>query len=287
MKLPDFFTDERLNRAKERMGIPREVYGSLTVNIEPGRLTEDELDRLTSGEGIDVQFKELTILRDGTLAYKDSRVLVYIRDVHLMSTEQQMPKYHFYNCSTLKAMNESGRFDRYVVSARVDGLFDVRLIEKKHSQRERARLNVCKNCLNDMRFKGYSHQSMSTKQKDQFVAEFAPSEFFALYPRSLLIKQPVYDSEHAPKNEYTEDWEAVSLLARTAVGWRCQLCQVDLGSQHLRRFLQTHHKNGLRWDNSAGNLEVLCLKCHASRPQHAHLRKHPDYTEFICLFPGS
>ena len=53
MKLPEFFSFEPLNRLKERMGIPRDVYGSLTVKVEPGRLTEHELNQLSAGDGID------------------------------------------------------------------------------------------------------------------------------------------------------------------------------------------------------------------------------------------
>ncbi len=232
MKLPNFFVDERLNRVKEEMGIPRDVYGSLTVGVEPGRLTEDELDRLTQGEGIDVQFDDITILKDGTLAYKDSRVLVYIRDVHVMGSAKGMPKYHFFNCSTLQGMRESGRFERYVVSAKIDGQFEVRLIENKRRRRETVKLDVCKNCLNDTRFKGYSHQRMSQREKVRVVAEFAPGDFFEVYPRSLIGSEPIHDSEHAPENDYSPDWEAVTNAARSAVGWRCQSCWRDLSSPH-------------------------------------------------------
>jgi hypothetical protein len=128
MKLPDFYDFEALNDVKRRMGIPRDVYGSLRVEVEPGRLTESELIGLTDGSGLDVHFDELTILPDGTLAYKDSRVLLHIRDVHAVSNDQGLPKYHVFNCSTLLTMNASGRFDRYVISTTVDGTFSIRII---------------------------------------------------------------------------------------------------------------------------------------------------------------
>ena len=134
MKLPNFFQFEPLNDVKRKMRIPPDVYGSFSVQVQPSnRLTETELNLLTSGEGIDVNFEELSVLLDGTLAFKDSRVLVYIRDVHVMAQDQGMPKYHFYNCSALVTMTESGRFNRYVVSATVDGIFSVRITEKGRS----------------------------------------------------------------------------------------------------------------------------------------------------------
>jgi hypothetical protein len=44
-------------------------------------LTALELERLTSQDGLDISLDDLKVLEDGTLAYKDSRVLLYIRDV--------------------------------------------------------------------------------------------------------------------------------------------------------------------------------------------------------------
>ena len=99
MKLPDFFNFEPLNLIKEKMGVPRNVYGVLTVLIDPGRLTEEELKKLTSSDGIDISPDELSILPDGTLAYKNSRVLLYIRDM-----ERYEPRFHLANCSTLQEM---------------------------------------------------------------------------------------------------------------------------------------------------------------------------------------
>jgi hypothetical protein len=287
MKLPDFFKFEPLNDVKRKMRIPPEVYGSFGVRVESSsRLTETELNLLTSGEGIDVNFEELSVLPDGTLGFKDSRVLVYIRDVHVMAQDQGMPKYHFYNCSALVTMTESGRFDRYVVSATVDGIFSVRLAQNgRAAQVQRARLDVCKNCLTETRLKGFNSQTWRKRDKEKFVAEFVPKDFFDIYPRSLLVRKPRYDSDSAPQNEYSDDWGLVSKDAKTRAGFRCEGCGVDLSAPSLRRFLQTHHKNGLRNDNSLVNLEVLCLKCHAKMPQHSHVRNSAAYVEYTRIVP--
>jgi len=82
MKLPDFFEFEPLNQVKRQMGMRDDDYA--------GRLTPPELESLFK-EGIDVELKDVTILPDGTLAYKDSRVLLYIKDVHINGHREWEP----------------------------------------------------------------------------------------------------------------------------------------------------------------------------------------------------
>ena len=54
MKLPDFYIFEPLNVVKKKMGVARDVHGDLQVKVEAGRLTELELEKLTSTRGLDV-----------------------------------------------------------------------------------------------------------------------------------------------------------------------------------------------------------------------------------------
>ena len=123
MKLPNFYHFEPLNSLKERMGLSREALGTLDVHIDASRLTATELERLTSQDGLDIALEDLRILDDGTLAYKDSRVLLYIRDVNVMLNQVPQPRYHLANCSTLRQMRVKRRFKhRYVVSTRLDGV---------------------------------------------------------------------------------------------------------------------------------------------------------------------
>src|ERR1700730_18074384 len=147
MKLPDFYYFEPLNSLKERMGLAREDLGSLDVQVDAGRLTASELERLTSQDGLDISPDDLRILDDGTLAYKDSRVLLYIRDVSVMGDREPEPRYHLANCSTLRQMRERRRFNRYVVSTRLDGVFNLNIIKGQISTRRLVPLSVCQNCL--------------------------------------------------------------------------------------------------------------------------------------------
>lgn len=266
------------------MGIADDHYGSFAANVDPGRLTLDELNQLT-GDGIDVCFNELTILDDGTLGYKGNRVLLYIRDVHVYGDQETEPRYHLFNCKTLINMSQSGRFERYVISTKSDGEFRINLLKNNRPvSPEHRRLRVCQNCLDGLSLNGFSLQ-MRKSEKARIVAEFTPDDFFKVYPRSLHAAKPKYDSDTAPVNDYPSDFPQVSERLRKEKGWQCEKCRRILSAAHLRQYLHVHHVNGNRSDNSRQNLKILCLACHADEPQHSHMRKMPAYAEFARLVP--
>jgi hypothetical protein len=281
MKLPDFVSFEPLNNLRRRMGIPDDVFGDFSIEGTTHRLTADELDRLTSGEGIDVSFDELTVLPDGTLAYKDSRVLLYIRDVHIHGDPDREPRYHVSNCTTLEQMRRSGRFDRYVIATEANGVFKINLIGDAGLRSERRRLSVCQNCLSGLGFDGFDPQWPRSRRRE-FVGAFAPERFFAFYPQSLHRQRPAFDADTAPINDYTPDFDEVSKRLKEALGWQCQNagCRRVLDGS-LRQYLHTHHRNGDRSDNRRANLKVLCIGCHAEEPLHHHLKRTPQYAAYV------
>ena len=144
-------------------------------------------------------------------------------------------------------------------------------------------LKVCKNCLAQLDFDGYSLMYGTNRQA--YVDSFMPDRFFAKYPVSPHTRLPLHDSDGAPLNDYTPDFGQISQKARQYAGWRCKACRADLSAQGLRRFLHAHHRDGDRSNNSPQNLLVLCIACHANEPSHGHLRANPDYLEYRRLRP--
>src|SRR6516162_2310841 len=200
MKLTDFRNFELLNSLKERMGIPRDVFGELTVLVDAARLSELELEKLTSQDGLEISIDDLRVLKDGTLAYKNSRVLLYIRDVTVYGDHQSQPRYHLSNCTTLITMREQKRFEtRYVVSTRTDGQFNLNFIDGGVSRSSIHRLMVCQHCLGHLGFNGFL-QRWRKKQRAAAVQSFTLEDFFAKFPRSLHIENPKYNSDNAPLN---------------------------------------------------------------------------------------
>lgn len=269
------------------MGMADDEFGVLPVDIDSGRLTVSELEKLTSGEGLDVYFDELTVLDDGTLAYKDSRVLLYIRDVHVYGNHQNRePRYHVSHCRTLQEMTAKGRFERYVVSTEINGEFKLNFISKGTKKSERRRLSVCQNCLGNLTFDGFKFE-MKRGERREIVRRFTPERFFKKYTRSLHGPLPRHNSENAPLDDYPRDWSSISTQTKRTASWRCEECKRDLSAKHLQRFLDVHHRNGVRRDSFRSNLKVVCVGCHAEEPNHAHVRNDPRYKDYLRVRPAA
>jgi hypothetical protein len=253
MKLPDFYKFAPLNDLRTRMGIPQDVYGTLTVTISAARLTPDELGRLYEGDGLEVGLDEVNVHDDGTLIYKNARVLLYIRDVHAYQEQFELPKFHVAHCQTLKSMNEIGRSHRYLISARVDGTFRLNVFRGSKVNTENASLNVCQNCLAALEFNGFKN-NLTRPERTLHVNAFTPANFFERYPR-LLDGTGYGGGDIAPINAYPADFPKISTQVRTAAGWRCQevTCKHDCSSPSLRQYLHVHHLNGNRADLSPAN----------------------------------
>lgn len=282
MKLPNFKKSAALNRLKMKMGISADHYGSFASSST--YISSNERALLESGEGIEVSLDQLRILDDQTLAYKNSRVLLYIRDVthYSESWSDNLPRYHLANCATLQEMASAGRSSRYVIATETTGEFLLNFLGGRSVRTERKKLNVCQRCLDKTKFPGWN-SSEATSMRLAFVKKFTPGRFFELFPKSLHTQKPKYTAHDAPLNVYTPDFSDISTTLRSQSGWECADCKVKIRKSEHRKFLQTHHKNGARYDNRPENLEVLCMACHASRPHHSHMKSDPRYREFLIL----
>jgi hypothetical protein len=279
MRLPDFTGDAGLIALRRSMGA--EAPGSFSPSYRPDQLTLTELQQLAT-EGKDVSIDDVVMIEDGTLIYKGSRVLIYIRDVSQF--QHWIPRFHIADCETLEQMKQKNAFDRYVVATRDDGSFVVNMIGKGGQvTRETKQLNVCQNCLNKLGFDGFSRH-LSRQRRRMIVSEFTIRRFFEKFPKSLLSVHPTGAAETAPVNNYPADFEIISERLRTRRGWTCESCDRSFAALSDRKFLHVHHKNGMKNNSSDQNLRVLCLGCHAQEPLHAHMKRLPEYRDFVRRF---
>jgi hypothetical protein len=289
MTLPDFIEFEPFNRLRRLMNalLPDEFTAGYTIN----RLTQDDLDRALEGvEGITVDdISNVQRLSDGTLAYKDRRVLLYIRD-RRASREYDplhyLPKFHIANCKTLREMREHGQFEKYVISRRTDGKFKMNFIyEFGKTDSAIHGLRVCRNCLIRLSYKRY--RQMDNKTREEIYENFLVNEYFAAYPNNQITTLPLHADDTAPLNDYNGGFRETSTRYRAEHGWACENeeCRVDLSNPSHHKYLHTHHVNAQKHDDRMGNHKALCIRCHAEEPMHAHLKNSPDYKEFIIIYP--
>lgn len=64
-------------------------------------------------------------------------------------------------------------------------------------------------------------------------------------------------------NGYTDDWPGISFAYRQKHDFTCERCGVKMKSMLDYRFMQTHHRNGVKTNNNENNLECLCIDCHS------------------------
>ena len=284
MKLPDFIQFEPFNRLRERMraALPQDLSISQPID----RLTLADLEILAS-KGLDVEINEVQELSDGTLVYKDRRVLLHIRDIvtyQNREAQESLPKFHVANCRKLQEMRAKNRFDRYVVSTRTDGKFSVIFIQNFGKNRpETCALKICKLCLEHLSYKDYR---ISRSLREKIYESFSIDEYFSAYPPRLMPSLPTYTDATAPLNDYGPDFGKISTQYRSQKDWICEKCKVDLSAPVHHEYLHTHHRNGLKYDNREDNLEALCLRCHAEEPMHLHVKNSPAYQQFIAIYPS-
>lgn len=214
-------------------------------------------------KGIDVGLNDIEITANGLLKYRNEQILLYIKEINGFNTNYSLPKFHFYQCSTLNRMQRENRFERYVVTQRKTGYF---LMDRKDSyssytHNTEEKLDVCGNCLN-----WYNRNY----RKRYSVTTFDIVEFFEHFDQSPIHRKPTHTDTSAPKSGYTENWNEVSRQRKEQCGYVCQQCSIDL-SNH-KNLVQTHHANGVKSDNSSSNLKVLCIECHSDQPSHGHMK---------------
>jgi hypothetical protein len=280
MKLRDFTTFEPLNELRRHM---QADLGTFVPARNRDSLTVEEIETL-SRRGIDIDLSEIRTLDDGTLAYKDRRVLLYIRDCTQYSKRAlKMPRFHVADCITLDEMRRTHRYERYVVATRIDGSFELNV--KTHGdtgyRHVTERLDVCQNCLTRLAWAGF-HNTLTSPERVVHVRAFSIAQFFEKYGMSLVSVKPRYTADSAPLNEYPANFKEISDRLRAEAGYKCAKCRLDLSAPSDRRYLQTHHKNGVKSDNSRSNLMALCLGCHAQEPNHAQVRFSPQYASFVA-----
>ena len=145
--------------------------------------------QLSTHEGIELSnVSEIRVRHNKLFVYKNFHVLVYIRDQYVKRQSSLFEyKFHICSCRTIDEMMKASRFARYVVSTRTDGRFLVNTydIETNASidKEKIVRMNVCKNCLVELKYNNYGDH-----YKDRRIyAAFRIEAFFKKYASQFKV----------------------------------------------------------------------------------------------------
>ncbi len=282
MKLNNPFED--LAALRKRMGVAENKL-QYDISVDPFAAIKINLER----EGIEVSRED--IVKVGPfLTYKgDVLAILYIydsfygyEDLITESVDKNAPKFHFTWCKTLDRMEAKGRFQRYILSRRKQNKFKVQAKEREPLKVQRygkihvmqnVTLYSCKNCLDELSYKGYSTREWSPDQKRNAVRDFNIQAFINENEGTvdtMRFYATQYSDNTVPLMDYTNDFPEISRRLREQANWKCSntKCRVDMTQR--KEGLHVHHLNGVKNDNKLENLAVLCALCHKNIDEFHH-----------------
>jgi hypothetical protein len=277
---------EGLERLRRRINAPER---SLSFDEAIAPLSDIEIRLQT--EGVVVERSDIQSVGPYLTYRGEHLAILYILNSNSSGSDlenndpgKSTPRFHLTWCRTLEQMTQRKRFDRYVLSRSESNLFRVEALErdpeavKQLGERrilDGIRLFPCQNCLGELGYKGFDLKQPKPFRLDQ-VNEFLIKIFLEENDGNLTVMKhlPKTLAHNAKGGGYTQDFPEVSRRIREEHDWTCTECGINM--REKKAGLHAHHINGVKHDNRAANLKVLCALCHREVDQHhktMHVKK--------------
>lgn len=162
-----------------------------------------------------------------------------------------VPKFHISNCKTIEQQKRNKNYDgHYVFSQEKESIIDLDGIEKE--------ITLCKNCLN----------------MQSIIRQVIPvSEYVEKYIKDTKSDGNFDDTDlpNSKKSNIFQDngyglkWDQKSHEYRLSIRFTCENCGIHLNQNYIDGYyLETHHIDKNKSNDSQSNLKALCTLCHAN-----------------------
>jgi hypothetical protein len=259
------FTDfsSLLNAVKE-LGIdPRDLLKALDQGVE----VTSEAHYVAAPNGF------YDVLSSGHIA----RVLLHIGVGEPARCHDDPQRWHRYHISKCAAYGPPSRQLKSFKTRRADGRFSYFIYdtwgdEYMPQHRENGRkLLICGNCRNKL-----NHLALDNPDGDLELSSFLQGSL----ARRLFPNPFRYDHDRVIGFPL-EDWDAIARYTKERASWHCARCGWD--HRNTPKFLHAHFVETPGIPEAIGQIQVLCVGCHALEPNHSHI--HPAIPAFKERFP--
>jgi len=265
MKLFDFYNSGPLDLLRIKMGAS--LLDDISLKLKKiNEITIEELEQLTSGK-LHGYLSDCKVEVDGTLSYKGNRVVVYIHDRHQYNDQWELPKLHISLCSTIGQKNLNDAYNQKYVFYQPkedNDLFPMRIFINGIMNDKFVKLDVCKLCLENIKWNGYRNRGIDDELKRNIFKDFTLTKFFEKYPKRIINTLPLHTPSTIPINQYPINMNEHKKRLIEKRGYKCE--GINCGRTDVT--LEVHHKNGIRYINEDYNLELLCHSCHQKHHSH-------------------
>jgi hypothetical protein len=184
-----------------------------------------------------------------------------------------MPRFHSINCKIIQRQRWKSNFDgHYVFSSEP-------VTDLSGANGKKRDIDLCSYCRN---IEEYAESMDSTTYYNEILLDPSSQGNFVdkELPKEILVGD----------GGYTPDWDETSRIYRIKKKFTCEDCGIRLNNLYVHGyFLETHHINGNKSDNSESNLRCLCTLCHAySDANHlqnfSYKKIKPKLVQFVSQF---